>query len=160
MAPAAAAAIGSLADVGVTAAIPLHGDLHVGQILRWDGGLAVSDFDGDPIAPAAWRSLPGAPTRDVAAMARAIDHVGRIVTRRRPGRAPDVSRWAARARAAFLDAYRVGLGANASVLFDERLLHPFEVVQECHEYVYAARYLPSWGYVPDAAMPELLGAGP
>ena len=28
--------------------IPLHGDLHAGQILRWGEGLAVSDFDGNP----------------------------------------------------------------------------------------------------------------
>jgi len=40
-------------------------------------------------------------------------------------------------------------------LFDERLLRPLEVAQECHEYVYAARFLPRWRYVPDLAMQAL-----
>ena len=29
---------------------PVHGDLHVGQVLEWSGGLAVIDFDGNPSA--------------------------------------------------------------------------------------------------------------
>ena len=33
---------------------------------------------------------------------------------------------------------------------------PFAVEQECREYVYAARHLPRWLYVPDAALPALL----
>ncbi|HYJ61518.1 MAG TPA: aminoglycoside phosphotransferase, partial [Actinomycetota bacterium] len=66
----------------------------------------------------------------------------------------DVRAWIDDARAAFLDAYR---RASDPALFDERLLRPFEVVQELHEYVYAARYLPRWRYVPDAALPDLLG---
>ena len=30
------------------------------------------------------------------------------------------------------------------------------MAQECHEYVYAARYLPRWRYVPDLAMRALM----
>ena len=34
----------------------IHGDLHVGQVLRGgDGALYVNDFDGNPLAPAGWR---------------------------------------------------------------------------------------------------------
>ena len=36
------------------------------------------------------------------------------------------------------------------------LLRPFRVAQELHEFVYAARFLPEWRYVPDAALPALL----
>ena len=50
--------------------IPIHGDLHVGQFLRWPGGLAVSDLDGDPLGPGTLagpagprRRLPRAITR-------------------------------------------------------------------------------------------------
>ena len=46
-----------------------------------------------------------------------------------------------------------------SELFDERLLRPLEVAQECHEYVYAAGFLPRWRYVPDLAIRALVPDG-
>jgi maltokinase len=55
------------------------------------------------------------------------------------------------------EAYRGELAAlDASALFDEQLLRPLRVAQELHEFVYAARYLPTWRYVPDRALPALL----
>ena len=63
-----------------TVTTPIHGDLHVGQFLRWPGGLAVSDLDGDPLGPG---TLAGPPVRDVASLVQSLDHVGRIVERRR-----------------------------------------------------------------------------
>jgi maltokinase len=134
-----------------TVTIPIHGDLHVGQFLRWEGGLAVSDLDGDPLGPG---SLAGPPARDVASLVQSLDHVGRIVERRR-GRS--VATWIQDASDACLRAYRDELADHgASSLFDERLLRPLRVAQELHELVYAARYLPGWRYVPDHALPALL----
>jgi maltokinase len=134
----------------------VHGDFHVGQILEWSGGYAVADFDGNPVAPPAERVAFDTPVRDVAAFVRSIDHLGRVASRRRPGRDDAVETWIDRSRAAFLGAYRTELGATgAERLFDERLLRPLEVAQECHEYVYAARFLPRWRYVPDLAMRAL-----
>jgi predicted trehalose synthase len=66
-----------------------------------------------------------------------------------------VADWIERARASFLTAYRAELGDDAS-LYDRRLLHPFAVAQEAHEYCYAASYLPRWRYVPDVAMPAAI----
>jgi maltokinase len=152
--PAARSAIASLAPLERTTMMRIHGDLHVGQVLRGgDGALSVNDFDGNPLASD--RMAPDAPARDVASMTCAIDHVGRVVARRHPHHAAAASAWAIRSREAFLDAYRSGLGDRRE-LFDDRLLVPFEVAQEAHEFVYAARYLPRWLYVPDGAMPAVL----
>ena len=137
-----------------TPTIPIHGDLHVGQFLRWPGGIAVSDLDGDPLGPG---ELAGSPARDVASLIQSLDHAGRIVERRRPGRSLDA--WIHDAAEACLEAYRDELAAlGVPDLFDDRLLRPFRVAQELHEFVYASRYLPGWRYVPDAALPALLGA--
>jgi hypothetical protein len=46
--------------------------------------------------------------------------------------------------------------AGVGRIYDERLLRPFRVAQELHEYVYAARYLPSWVDVADRALAALL----
>ena len=136
----------------------VHGDLHVGQVLRWEGGYAVSDFDGNPVLPAGERSLGQPPARDVAGMLRSLDHVARIVDRRTEHAYDRRLRdWTAQVRQAFLSAYRTELGvAGHGDLFDESLLAAFEVEQECRELVYAARHLPRWTYVPDAALTELL----
>ena len=134
-----------------TIAIPIHGDLHVGQFLRWRGGLAVSDLDGDPLGPG---TVEGSPAKDVASLVQSLDHVGRIVERRRRG---SLAGWIREASDACLEAYRGGLAAlGASSLFDEQLLRPLRIAQELHEFVYAARYLPTWRYVPDRALPALL----
>ncbi len=134
-----------------TVSIPIHGDLHVGQFLRWREGLAVSDLDGDPLGPG---SLEGPPARDVAALVQSLDHVGRIVERRRSG---SVDAWIREASDVCLAAYRDELASlGASGLFDERLVRPLRVAQELHEFVYAARYLPGWRYVPDRALAAIL----
>jgi maltokinase len=119
----------------------------------------VIDFEGNPLQRSDERGFLRSPARDVASTLRSLDHVGRIVQRRWPERAGDIGSWIAAARTTFLDAYTDALErAGSRDLFDDRLLRPFEVAQECHEFVYAARYLPRWRYVPDLALPALLEA--
>jgi len=156
IASAAHAAIAALDGVTRTPIMRIHGDLHVGQILRSpDDVLRVNDFDGNPLAPVAGRVEPQAPARDVAWMLAAIDHVGRVVARRHPDAEGAIAAWIEPARDAFLAAYRDGLGDRRDLL-DDRLLDPFAVAQEAHEFVYAARYQPEWRSVPDAALPAVL----
>ncbi len=120
----------------------LHGDLHVGQILRWDGGYAVIDFDGNPTAP---QDALEPAARDVAQLLTSVEHVAAIANKRTGHARRDAVRdWIVRERAALLDAYRPVAGA----LFDETLLAGFETAQECRELVYAARFLPRWRYAP------------
>ena len=156
---AEAALRAGLAGTRETALTRVHGDLHVGQVLRWAGGYAVCDFDGNPVLGAAERADPQPPARDVAGMLRSLDHVGRIADRRTGGsRAAAVDRWATAARAGFLAAYRSGVAGTpgAGGPWDAPLLFALEVEQECRELVYAGRHLPDWTYAPDAGLAALL----
>ena len=147
----------TLGEVTGTTTIPVHGDLHIGQVLRWDGGYAVGDFDGNPVLPVPERLAAQPAARDVAGMLQSIDHVGRVVLRRVEGaEASRVSVWIAEAQARFLGAYRRRLlERECSHLLDDRLLRPFQVDQECREFLYAVRHLPRWRYVPDQALQAL-----
>lgn len=158
LAPRAREALDQLAEVMQTPLTLVHGDLHVGQVLRWPGGYALNDFDGNPVLSPEQQSAKQPPARDVGGMLQSLDHVGRIADRRTSGVAADaIEDWIADARAAFLAAYKAELaGVGMSRLLDERLLLPFAVEQECREYVYAARHLPHWVYVPDGALAALL----
>ena len=139
-------------------AIPVHGDLHVGQVLRWAGGYAIGDFDGNPVIPADERMVPQPAARDVAGLVQAIDHVGRVVIRRLDGGDPDRAvRWIMRAQTRFLRAYRERLTTGGRPEFwDDELLLAFRVEQECREFLYAVRHLPRWRYVPDQALEALM----
>ena len=131
---------------------PVHGDYHIGQVLRSQDGLRVVDFEGEPTKSLAERSALGTPLRDVAAMLRSFDHLARWVDHEggdgRPGLTAACERWIREARASFLGAY----GA-----FDARLLRALEVEKETYEFVYSARFLPDWMYAPVGGMRWLMG---
>jgi predicted trehalose synthase len=126
----------------------VHGDFHIGQILAAGDRLVVLDFEGEPTRPVADRATPGTALRDVAAMLRSFDHIGRYVEHERwPGHRDDIERWIDAARAAFLDAYGP---------VDRGLLRALEFEKACYEFVYAAEFEPSWVYAPRAGMRWLL----
>ena len=109
LADRAAAALDQLATIGSTPRTLVHGDLHVGQVLRWSGGYALNDFDGNPVLTSEEQRAKQPPARDVAGMLQSLDHVGRIASRRTQRRQDEeVERWIAGAKVAFLDAYRAG----------------------------------------------------
>lgn len=140
--------VASATDVEV---LPLHGDLHPGQFLRWRDGIAVSDFDGNPLLVSSDRSLPGPTAHDVATMLRGFDHVAIAAARRvdDPSALSRARAWARQARADALAAYRDVDGVPELNL---ELLHALEALSPLHEAAYASAYLPRWRYVPLAVL--------
>jgi maltose alpha-D-glucosyltransferase/alpha-amylase len=141
-----------------------HGDLHLGQILVAPDGYRIIDFEGEPFATLEERREHRHPLRDVASMLRSLDHVGRSAGRRAAARnggpldraGLDLPAWLRRARERFVAAYREGLSeARVWVDLDPALLLAFEVDKELYEFVYAARYLPSWLWAPTEGMAGL-----
>lgn len=133
----------------------VHGDLHVGQVLRARAGpydYLLTDFDGNPVVPPAERSREQPAAVDVAGMAQSFTHAGIVTRKHNPDLdAEAVLATAAGGRAAFLDSYRAGLGDRGDLL-DERLIRPFALRQVCREFTYAATHLARWSYVPEAAL--------
>jgi maltokinase len=128
---------------------PVHGDYHIGQVLRSRDGLRVVDFEGEPTKPLADRNGLGTPLRDVAAMLRSFDHLARHVDRDlMPGHPRQIEAWISNAREAFLEAY----GDH-----DPLLLRALEVEKETYEFVYAATFLPEWTYAAMGGMRWLMG---
>ncbi|MFC7644494.1 hypothetical protein ACFQX6_30165 [Streptosporangium lutulentum] len=141
------AEIAPLAPAGATPLIRIHGDLHVGQTLRWRDGYAVIDFDGNPTVVGAEPFQPAA--RDLAQLTTSLEHVGQVAVKRRDADPLVIAGWAAAARAALESAYLGRLTElGHAALLDRSLLRPFEIEQECRELIYAARHLPRWRYAP------------
>ena len=151
----------ALAEIDSTPVMDIHGDFHIGQVLRVGVGAAARyafvDFDGNPVLSPADRMKRQPAARDVAGMLASIDHVARVVNYRTEGLDPRPAViWIVHAQDAFLAAYQgVLAAAGERALLDDRLLRPLMLDQECREFVYSARHLPHWRYVPDAVLTEM-----
>lgn len=128
----------------------IHGDLHLGQVLRTGGDWFVIDFEGEPSRPLAERRALQSPVRDIAGMLRSFDYAAR---QRRPWR-PE---WALRCREAFCAGYADGAG------WDPRDKHAplraHETDRAVYEVLYEARHRPDWLPVPMAAIERLAVRG-
>ncbi|MDQ2624588.1 MAG: phosphotransferase, partial [Actinomycetota bacterium] len=127
----------------------VHGDLHLGQILRASGTWFVLDFEGEPMLPLTERTLPGLALRDVAGILRSFDYAA--------ARAGVDESWTMSARAAFLGAYRREVPAAAS-REAALVLRAFEVDKALYEVVYESQNRPQWVDIPRRALGRLVGS--
>ncbi|MEU3743481.1 maltokinase [Streptomyces sp. NPDC032198] len=124
----------------------IHGDLHLGQVLRADGQWHVVDFEGEPAKPLAERRADRSPIHDIAGMLRSFDYAAHVEKAARP-------EWATRCRTAFCDGY------GATGLFDPQdipvLLHAHEADRAVYEVLYESTHRPDWITAPLRAVARL-----
>ncbi|MFJ8073219.1 maltokinase [Streptomyces sp. NPDC096176] len=130
------------------AAQRVHGDLHLGQILRGpkDTPWSVIDFEGEPARPLTERRRPQPAVRDVAGMLRSFDYAARTHRPWNPA-------WAQRCRDAYCDGYATAGGDDPRE--EPELLRAYETDKAVYEVVYEARHRPDWMPVPMAAIERL-----
>ncbi|QHT54993.1 aminoglycoside phosphotransferase [Cellulomonas sp. H30R-01] len=134
----------------------VHGDLHLGQVLRSGSRWFVTDFEGEPLAPLAARTRPDLALRDVAGMLRSLDYAAAVA-----GLTGDAAQsWTDAARAALLDGYAgAAVAQPVDVDADGRavLLRALELDKTLYEAVYESRNRPTWLPIPLAGLERLAG---
>jgi trehalose synthase-fused probable maltokinase len=137
----------------------IHGDLHLGQLLRNDTGWVILDFEGEPDRTPEERRQLSSPLRDVAAMLRSFDYAAAaaIIERTAPDSAEaEILRgygeaWADANRDAFWSAYLETIGSQPLLPAPGPSLvlrRAFEVQKAIYEIGYELGHRPSWVPIP------------
>jgi maltokinase len=127
----------------------IHGDYHLGQVLRTATGWVVLDFEGEPAVPLSERQAPHLALRDVAGMLRSFDYAARHQLLDRPDseQLRDISgEWVERSQDAFGKGYAEGGGMDPQA--HAALLRALMLEKAVYEVVYEARHRPSWLPIP------------
>jgi maltokinase len=151
-------------------AIRIHGDFHLGQVMRTDAGWFVLDFEGEPARPRAERTALASPLKDVAGMLRSLNYAAAVSRRERHGdddtgdgeTASLAEAWEVRNRQAFLEGY-LPAAAAAGIIPDDpvgvlRLLTAFELDKAVYEVAYEMGHRPEWVGIPLSAVRRILEA--
>ena len=137
----------------------VHGDLHLGQLLRVDTGWMVLDFEGEPDRTPAQRRELSTPLRDVAAMLRSFDYAAAAAIAERTAPDSDEARalfgfgdaWADANRDAFWSAYLEAIGDDPLLPEPGPALvirRGFEVQKAVYEIGYELGHRPTWIEIP------------
>jgi maltokinase len=133
----------------------VHGDYHLGQVLRDDSGWVVLDFEGEPATPLAQRRARSSPLRDVAGMLRSYEYAARhqLIGRSDQAALGDAAQdWVRRNKAEFCVGYAEAGGLDP--VANHVLLRALQLDKAVYEVLYEARHRPSWLPIPLDSLAE------
>ncbi|HZQ45059.1 MAG TPA: maltose alpha-D-glucosyltransferase [Acidobacteriaceae bacterium] len=148
--------------------IRIHGDLHLGQLLRARTDFLFVDFEGEPARSLEERRKKQSPLRDVAGMLRSFSYGAHATLGRHSARRPEHSStlepwatlWERSVSNEFLRGYRETIDGSRLMPAPEKaqlFLRALLLEKACYELAYELNNRPTWLHIPLAGVRELLG---
>jgi trehalose synthase-fused probable maltokinase len=152
-------------DAGL--AIRVHGDYHLGQVLRTArDDFMIIDFEGEPARALAERREKTSPLRDVAGMLRSFAYAAATLGMEAKSldlgtRELRVGRWERDTREAFMRGYLASTNRESRILPSDpahtrALLRLFETEKAFYELAYELNNRPDWTWIPMRGIAKLL----
>jgi maltose alpha-D-glucosyltransferase/alpha-amylase len=144
--------------------IRIHGDYHLGQVLRARGDYVILDFEGEPARSVMERRAKQSPLRDVAGMLRSFSYAVHSAldyfTQRHPGAQRILESWGKLWQNAvsteFLNAWRSAAAGNPHLIPQpkqaDRLLSAYLLEKAMYELSYELNNRPAWVRIPLAGI--------
>jgi maltose alpha-D-glucosyltransferase/alpha-amylase len=165
---ARARAIASATPAEAGQRIRIHGDYHLGQVLRSRNDYVILDFEGEPARSLAERRAKQSPLKDIAGMLRSFSYAAyaalNTFAQRRPDDAkylePWVTLWQNAVTTSFLRAYRLTIkDANVNLIPTptqaQLLLDAYLLEKSLYELLYELNNRPTWVHIPLAGILSL-----
>jgi maltose alpha-D-glucosyltransferase/alpha-amylase len=148
--------------------IRIHGDFHLGQLLRARNDFVFVDFEGEPARSLEERRRKQSPLRDMAGMLRSFSYAAHAALARHSHRGPEHSTtlaswatlWDRSVSAQFLRGYGETIGDPSGLLprgdKAQTLLRALLLEKAAYELAYELNNRPTWVHIPIAGLRELL----
>ncbi len=140
--------------------IRIHGDYHLGQVLRTANDFVLLDFEGEPARSLAERRAKQSPLRDVAGMLRSFSYAGVAGYGSTAAHATARQAWERDACDAFLDGYREAFAADPSVAghasIAQEQMAAYLLEKALYELMYELNNRPDWVALPLFGILDLL----
>ncbi len=142
----------------------IHGDYHLGQVLRAKNDFVILDFEGEPARSLAERRRKQSPLKDVAGMLRSFSYAAHAglqrFAQRRPEDARNMERWSQlwtnAATNSFLSHYQQSIAARPDLLptpqVAQKLLRIALLEKALYELQYEINNRPEWVRIPLAGI--------
>jgi maltose alpha-D-glucosyltransferase / alpha-amylase len=166
---ARARAIASATPTDAGERIRIHGDYHLGQVLRSRSDFVILDFEGEPARSLTQRRAKQSPLKDVAGMLRSFSYAAyaalNTFAQRRPDDARNLEPWATLWQNAvsseFLRAYQLTINETNPDLIpkpahSQLLLNAYLLEKSLYELLYELDNRPTWVRIPLAGILALL----
>ncbi|HEY4129879.1 MAG TPA: hypothetical protein VGM50_04650 [Gemmatimonadaceae bacterium] len=152
-------------DLGM--ATRVHGDFHLGQVLRTQSGeFMIIDFEGEPSRSIEDRRAKTSPLRDVAGMLRSFAYAAASLATSAKNIDPRtrelrIARWERDVRNAYLEGYLKPADEDAAEILPEELAHTqqlialFEAEKVFYELAYELNNRPAWVGIPMRGVSKL-----
>ncbi len=144
--------------------IRIHGDYHLGQVLRAKNDYIILDFEGEPARSLSERRRKQSPLKDVAGMLRSFSYAAYAGLDQQVQRRPDSLRtlepwarlWQNSAASAFLNAYKQTIADDPGLLPEpaqaQAMLNAYLLEKALYELLYELNNRPTWVRIPLAGI--------